>query len=155
MMITAEPAQQSYELKLTRVREVGESRPITSPEEAAGYWHEVIEQRSWFQPNREHVVTLLLDARSHIMGHHLVSIGTVNECMAHPRDIFGPVLCGSAYAFILMRNHPSGDPSPSQADISLTRRVKDGAALLLVELADHVIIGTTAKYFSFRESGMI
>ena len=154
-MSTATPTEQSYELKLTRVREVGASRSITSPEEAAEYWHEVIEERSWFHQTREHVVTLLLDNRRNIVGHHLVSIGTLNECLAHPRDILGPVLCGAAQFFILMHNHPSGDPSPSQADHSLTKRIRDGANLLCVELTDHVIVGAREEYFSFREAGLI
>lgn len=154
-MIATEPDQYAYELKLTRVREVGESRQITSPDEAADYWREVIELRSWFQPSREHVVTLLLNTRYNIIGHHLVSIGTMNECIAHPRDILGPVLCGSAYAFIVMHNHPSGDPSPSQADIRLTRQIREGGELLRVELADHVIVGRAGRYYSFREAGLI
>ena len=143
------------ELKLTRVREVGESRPITSPEEAAAYWHEVIEQRSWFHPTKEHVVVLHLNTRHHIVGHHLVSIGTLNECLAHPRDILGPVLCGAAYAFVLMHNHPSGDPSPSQADHMLTKRIKEGGELLSVALTDHVIVGEKERFYSFRESGLV
>lgn len=149
---TAEP---SYELKLTRVREVGASRPITSPEEAVEYWREVIEERSWFHSTREHVVTLLLNTRRNIIGHHLVSIGTLNECIAHPRDILGPVVCEGAFAFLLMHNHPSGDPSPSQADHSLTKRIRDGANLLSVELTDHVVVGEAEKYFSFREAGLL
>ena len=154
-MTSTDTVEQSYELKLTRVREVGESRPITGPEEAAEYWHEVIEERSWFHQTREHVVTLLLDNRRNIVGHHLVSIGTLNECLAHPRDILGPVLCGAAQFFILMHNHPSGDPSPSQADHSLTKRINEGANLLCVEMADHVVIGAQKRFFSFREAGLL
>jgi len=140
---------------MARVREVGESRCVSSPEEAAAYWHEVVEARSWFQPSREHVVTLLLNSRMHLSGHHLVSIGTLNECMAHPRDILGPVLCGAAFKFILMHNHPSGHAKPSPSDTALTRRVKEAADLLCVELADHVIVGSHGRYFSYREEGYL
>ena len=66
------------------------------------------------------------------------------------------VLCASAHAFLLMHNHPSGDPSPSQADRHLTRRVREGAELLGVELSDHIIVGEGVEpFFSFRDLGMV
>ena len=154
-MIVREDRDRAYELKLTRVCEVGSKRLIDSPEAAVEYWREVVEARSWFHPSKEHVVTLLLNTKHQIIGHNLVAVGSLNECIAHPRDILGPVICEPAHAFLLMHNHPSGDPSPSQADTRLTRQVRGGAELLRVELSDHVIVGGREKYFSFREMGLI
>jgi DNA repair protein RadC len=88
-----------------------------------------------------------------------VSLGSVNESIAHPRDVFRPAIIHSAYAVIVAHNHPSGDPSPSQADHSLTRRLREVAELLQIKLLDHVIIGAPAEgrapYFSFKEMGVL
>jgi len=84
---------------------------------------------------------------------------TVNESIAHPRDIFSPVFTAAAYAFILVHNHPSGDPAPSEADRRLTTRLSEAARLLQVQLLDHVILGTAdngrAPWFSFKQTGLI
>ena len=151
--------RQAYEFKLSRVREVGCSRKVDSPELAYAYWQEVISEADWFHENKEHLVVLLLNTRHNIDGHSLVSIGTLNESLAHPREILSPVVCGGAYAFILMHNHPSGDPGPSGADRQLTRRIAEGAEVLEVKMLDHVIAGAEQgdgePYFSFREMGLL
>ena len=132
---------------------------MDSPELAFEYWQDVICEAEWFSSCKEHLVVLLLNTRHNIEGHALVSIGTLNESLGHPREILSPVICGAAYAFILMHNHPSGDPSPSQADRQLTRRISEGAELLGVKLLDHVIAGSQQgdgePYFSFREMGLL
>jgi DNA repair protein RadC len=83
----------------------------------------------------------------------------VNESIAHPRDVFRPAVVSSAYAMIVVHNHPSGDPSPSQTDHSLTRRLAEAAELLQIKLLDHIIIGApseqSAGYFSFKEAGVL
>ena len=83
---------------------------------------------------------------------------TLSVVLLHERPGFA-VLCGGAYAFILMHNHPSGDPSPSQADRQLTRRLAEASNLLQLEMIDHVIAGRpnpdSDPYFSFREMGLL
>jgi DNA repair protein RadC len=83
----------------------------------------------------------------------------VNESIAHPREIFRPAVIASAYAVIVVHNHPSGDPSPSQADHSLTRRLAEAAELMQIKLLDHIIIGSQSNhshgYFSFKEAGVL
>ncbi|MFL6583325.1 MAG: DNA repair protein RadC [Chthoniobacterales bacterium] len=102
---------------------------------------------------------LLLDTRYRLIKVEEVSRGSVNESIAHPREIFRPALLASAYAVIVVHNHPSGDPSPSQSDHSLTRRLAEAAELLQIKLLDHIIIGAPAKdrppYFSFKEAGVL
>jgi DNA repair protein RadC len=71
-----------------------------------------------------------------------VSQGTLNEAPALPREIFKPVITHSAYSFLLVHNHPSGEPSPSEADLCLTRRIKEASRVLELNLIDHVIIGS-------------
>ena len=108
---------------------------------------------------RESLRVILLDTKYHLKGVHEVSLGSLNESIAHPREIFEPALRYSAFAFILVHNHPSGDPSPSEADRRLTVRLNEGARLLQIQMLDHVIIGTgdngRQPFFSFREAGLL
>ena len=89
-----------------------------------------------------------------------MSHSVVEESLSsYPRDIFRPVIGQSAYAFVLVHNHPSGDPAPSEADIRLTRRLAEGARVLQINVLDHVIVGQSFEgrpgYFSFKEAGVI
>ena len=81
----------------------------------------------------------------------LISMGVLGECLAHPREIFRPAIADSAHSIVVGHNHPSGDPSPSGVDSSLTRRLYLVADLLQIPLQDHVIVGGES-YFSFREA---
>ena len=109
--------------------------------------------------HKESLRVILLDTRYHLLRMEEVSLGSVNESIAHPRDVFRPAVISSAYAVIVVHNHPSGDPSPSQSDHSLTRRLAEAAELLQIKLLDHIIIGAPAEgrlpYFSFKEAGVL
>jgi len=109
--------------------------------------------------HKESLRVILLDTRYHLIRIEEVSIGSVNESIAHPRDVFRPAVVSSAYAVIVVHNHPSGDPSPSQTDHSLTRRLAEAAELLQIKLLDHIIIGAPSEqgagYFSFKEAGVL
>ncbi len=109
--------------------------------------------------SRESLRVVLLDTKLQLMRTEEVSSGSLNESTAHPREIFRPAFLHSAYAIILVHNHPSGDPAPSDADHRLTRRLAEAATLLQIRLFDHIIIGTADNgrrpYFSFREAGII
>jgi DNA repair protein RadC len=108
---------------------------------------------------KEEMRVILLDTRYRLIRVETISRGTVNESIAHPREIFRPAVIASAYAVIVVHNHPSGDPSPSQADHSLTRRLAEAAELMQIKLLDHIIIGAQANngpgYFSFKEAGVL
>jgi DNA repair protein RadC len=108
---------------------------------------------------KESLRVILLDTRYHFIKIEEVSLGSLNESVAHPREIFQPALIHSAYAIIVVHNHPSGDPSPSEADLRLTRRLAEAAKLLQITLLDHVIIGSPrdgrAPYYSFKEAGIL
>jgi DNA repair protein RadC len=109
--------------------------------------------------DRESLRVVLLDTRYRLIAVREVSRGTVNESLAHPREIFKPAITHSAYAFVLAHNHPSGDPSPSDADLRLTRKVGAGACLLQIQMLDHLICGVASNgkpgYFSFKEAGLL
>lgn len=107
----------------------------------------------------ESLQVVLLNTKLNSMGIVEVSRGTINETPAHPREILKPVIVRAAFGFILVHNHPSGDPSPSRADESLTRRLREACELMQLRFIDHVIIGTRSAgrqpWFSFREAGLL
>jgi DNA repair protein RadC len=109
--------------------------------------------------HKESLRVILLDTKYHLLRIEEVSLGSINESIAHPRDVFRPAIISSAYAVIVVHNHPSGDPAPSQSDHSLTRRLSEAAELLQIRLLDHIIIGAPAEgraaYFSFKEAGVL
>ncbi len=109
--------------------------------------------------HKESLRVILLDTRYRLIRLEEVSLGSVNESIAHPRDVFRPAVVASAYAVIVVHNHPSGDPAPSQSDHSLTRRLAEAAELLQIKLLDHIIIGAPGEgrlpYFSFKEAGIL
>ncbi|MCB1232638.1 MAG: DNA repair protein RadC [Verrucomicrobiae bacterium] len=145
-----------FEFGRRLARERYQDLPIDSPE--AVYDLLGAEMRGLTQ---ESVRLVLLDNRANLLHVTEVTRGTLNECIAHPRDIFRTAIAWSAASFILVHNHPSGNPSPSQADIRLTRQLRDAAELLKIEMHDHVIVGSPSSdlasqpYYSFRESGLI
>ena len=109
--------------------------------------------------NRESLRVILLDTKYHLLRIEEISLGSLNESVAHPREIFRPALIYSAYAMIVAHNHPSGDPSPSDTDYRLTRRLSEGAQVLQITLLDHVIIGAPngarPAFYSFKKAGIL
>ena len=108
----------------------------------------------------ETVRVLLVNTRLTFIRQEQISHGSVNESMAYPRDILRPALVHAAWGFILVHNHPSGDPSPSDADFRMTRRVREASEIVGIKFLDHVIIGAPSDsralpYFSFREAGVL
>jgi len=89
---------------------------------------------------KEHFVGLYLNARHELLHKELISIGTVNASIVHPRDVFVPALLHNATAVIVVHNHPSGDATPSPEDRDVTQRLKEGGRLLGISVLDHIII---------------
>lgn len=151
----------AHEYKLVSLREcptTTASRIVDTPEKAEDYFRQHIAPASWFDPEREIFVVLLVNARRSVKGHNLVSTGTADTILVHPREVFAPAVVIRAHALILMHNHPSGDPTPSEADIKVTRDLIRAGQVLKIDVLDHVIIGTTARdrargYASLRELG--
>jgi DNA repair protein RadC len=144
------------EWKIVAVRETasGELPQCCSPEDAAAYWRTHIVSAPHFNPDCECFVVLLVNVKQRIRGHHLVSIGSLNETMANPREVFRAAVIGAAHGVVLMHNHPSGDPTPSTADVSITKRLVESGKLLGIQVHDHVIIGER-QHCSLREAGVI
>lgn len=154
------PAALAWPGNHVRVAWVGERiapSPVATPLEAAAYWFANIPAHPFFDPAKEHLAVLLMNAKLRCFAWNLVSVGILNEALAHPREVFRPALVAAAYGIVLMHNHPSGDSAPSEADRRLTSRLLEAGRLLQVQLIDHIIVGVTGpdRHFSFRESGLI
>ena len=102
-----------------------------------------------------------LDRKNRLIRQIEVTSGTATGSLVHPREVFRAAIRESACMIIVVHNHPSGDPAPSQADIQVTRRLREAAQAVDIELADHVIIGTPTGdpaargYYSFRAAGLL
>jgi len=105
--------------------------------------------------DREHFVALLLDAQCQLIGIHTVAIGSLDTCIVHPRELFKAVILANAASIILAHNHPSGDPTPSLEDRTVTRQLADAGEMLGIDVQDHVIIGEGSLYCSFMEAGLL
>jgi DNA repair protein RadC len=109
--------------------------------------------------HQEVVRVVLLDAQNRCITKVEIAKGTVNQSLAHPREIFRPAIIHSAYAFVMVHNHPSGDASPSEADLQITKRLVSAARILQINFLDHVIVGQAMVggrgFFSFQEAGLL
>lgn len=103
---------------------------------------------------REHLMTIYLNARNEMIFKKPMFIGTLNASLVHPREIFAEALRQNAASVILVHNHPSGDPEPSEDDLEITKRLIEAGKIMGIDVLDHVII-TKNKVFSFRERGLI
>ena len=100
---------------------------------------------------REYFLVLHCDGKNRIIAVDVSSIGSLNQSIVHPREIYKTALLSSAAAIILVHNHPTGDPTPSTEDMTITRRITEAGELLGIRVLDHIIIGD--NYYSFAENG--
>ena len=122
---------------------------FNDPATIAEYYMEEMRHRK-----QECMKLLMLNTKSKLIGETNISQGTVNSTVVSPRELFIEALEKEAVSIILVHNHPSGDPTPSNHDILLTKRVKDAGALIGVDLLDHIIIGNNC-YVSFAEAKLM
>lgn len=124
------------------------------PLAVAEYWKSHVTTATWYNPECECLVVFLLNAARRIRGHHVVSIGIMDAILVHPREVFRAAIIGGAASIILAHNHPSGDPTPSAADIRTTQELVRIGKLVRIEVLDHVIIGNP-RHSSLREMGFL
>jgi len=123
---------------------------FTQPDQLAKYLHLHIGNS-----HREIFAVMLLDQKHQLIELvHLFS-GTVNQASVHPREVVKTVMINNASAVVLAHNHPSGDPTPSQADINITRKIKDALALIDVRVLDHIVIGDKGRFESLAQRGEV
>jgi DNA repair protein RadC len=131
----------------------GEAPLLDTPERVAEFMREKVRQL-----NTEQFFALHLNTRRRLVKHEIISNGTLDTILVHARDVFRSAIAANAAALVLVHNHPSGDPTPSEADIKVTRDLIRAGQLLKIELLDHVIVGHPTEqrpkgWASLRELG--
>ena len=112
------------------------------------------ELKEYHNKKQEYFIAIYLDGANHICDINVVTIGILNQSLVHPREVFAPAIEKRCASVIVAHNHPSGNLTPSSADIEVTKRLKESGKLLGIELLDHIIF-TPNGYFSFDEEGMM
>ena len=145
----------AFALAARLARSEAEARAVDTPEDVSRLLGEEMRLLDY-----ESVRVICLNTQHKVLAVEEVTRGTLNESLFHPREAFRPALARQAHAVILVHNHPSGDPRPSDADVAVTRRMKEAGALLQVELLDHVILGAPRAgdekaFFSFKNEGFL
>ena len=102
---------------------------------------------------QEHFYCVYLDTKNHIIKDKLLFIGTINQSLVHPREVFKEAYLLSASSIICVHNHPSGNVNPSNNDIVITKQLREVGLLLGINVLDHIIIGKD-KYYSFNDNGI-
>ena len=122
---------------------------ITSPGILANYFMEQLRHE-----REEQFIVVSLNAKCEMVSEDIVSIGSLTASIVHPREVYKIAIKRSAHSIIAIHNHPSGDPSPSKEDISITKRLKESGELMGVPLLDHIVIGD-GIYKSFKEESYL
>lgn len=134
--------------KVVKEREF-EYGSVSCASEAVGIFRKLMEDSA-----EEYFWMLCMDAKGKIVGCHEISHGDLTATAVHPREVFKRAILNNAASIIVSHNHPSGDPTPSMEDISLTARISEAGKLMGVKMLDHIIIGD-GEYHSFAGSGML
>jgi DNA repair protein RadC len=127
-----------------------------TPEKIAAYWRANVQTSVTFSPTVENAVVIFLNTRRRITGHLHLATGTLDTLLIHPREVFRAAILANAAAIVIGHQHPSGDSTPSEADIKVTRDLIRAGQLLKIDILDHVVIGHPAEgkgFSSLRELG--
>jgi len=138
-----------YRVNLIRESDdASEWNPLSNPKDVFGYIKPLQDK------DREYFVAIFLNAQNIPLGVHLISIGDLTRSIVSPRESFKAAILASACSCVFAHNHPSGNPEPSEADIKITRILKNAGELLGIPVYDHIIVGNDS-YYSFQESGSL
>lgn len=125
------------------------NRVISSPADSAEIIRDFIENS-----DREQMIMCCLDTKNQPTSISIVSIGSLNSAIIHPREVYKTAILSNASSIIIAHNHPSGNPDPSHEDITLTNRLDEAGKIIGIKLLDHLIIGY-GNFYSFKEEGML
>lgn len=122
---------------------------VKGPEDVAAYAMPVLRHEQ-----RENFCIVLMNIKNQILSMPIISVGSLTSSIVHPREVFKAAVQGTAASIILVHNHPSGDPTPSREDISVTQRLVKVGQLMDIPVLDHVVIGDE-RYVSLKEQGLM
>jgi DNA repair protein RadC len=112
-------------------------------------------------PTREYCVLVVLNSKNYIIATKILTVGTVNQTLVSTKDVLRQILLCGGTAFIICHNHPSGDPSPSSADLRVTNSLREASKIIDIAFHDHIVLGEVendpkgAGYYSFKEGGYV
>ena len=159
---TEEVPEKTRSIKFRTIRPVFET--LTVKENVAGYFNpkarltsptQIWELFRWLgRETKEYMIVLLMDGKNRISAVDICSIGTLNQSLCHPREIFKSALMVSCASIVILHNHPSGCTLPSSEDIQITRRLKEASEIIGIKLLDHLVVSDT-EYTSFVERGLL
>jgi DNA repair protein RadC len=147
------------EFKVIRLQETATDSPLTDdPQKLVDWLVPLLSNAVRYNQDSENMIVVLLNTRRRPIGFEIISNGTLDTILIHPREVFKPAIVLGASAVILAHNHPSGDPTPSEADIKATRDMIRAGQLIKIDVLDHVIIGQATPdrpkaWASLRELG--
>jgi DNA repair protein RadC len=147
------------EFRAQRLRDIPHDTPLANnPEQLAQFARQAMAGAAWYNPEVEQLVCVSLSTRRRVTGFWLVSCGTIDTILCHPREVFRTAVLVNAASLVLVHNHPSGDPTPSEADVKVTRDMIRAGLVVKIEVVDHVILGHVQSaggrgYCSMRELG--
>ena len=127
-----------------------EQRRITSPSVAANLMEAFLDGL-----DREELIVIALDTKNQPTTINVCSRGSLNSSIVHPREVFKTAILGNAASIVIGHNHPSGDTTPSNEDLNITKRLIDAGKILGINLIDHIIVGSDGEYTSLKERGDI
>jgi len=127
-----------YEIfrRTNKLTKKGFKQKINTAQDVFNYFVDELQDKK-----KEQFYALFLDTKNKIIGEELISVGTLNTSLVHPREVFNPAIKASANSIILIHNHPSGDCKPSKDDLDVTKKLRDAGELIGIKIIDHVIIG--------------
>jgi DNA repair protein RadC len=137
------------------VREQSTGPLIVTPDHCANYLNHVQDLA------QEVFIAITLNTKNRVINRHLISLGTLNSSLVHPREVFRVAILDGAAAMILSHNHPSGDVTPSSEDIKITRQLVSAGEVMGIKILDHVILGSPSPhesanpFLSLREAGLV
>ena len=134
--------------RLEGYSEAGDKPVIKTPDDVAGLVKGRLKGKK-----KEHFLALLLDTRNQLIKVAEISIGSLDTSIVHPREVFKEAISASAASVIFVHNHPSGDPTASEDDIKLTKRLAEVGEIMGIDVLDHIII-TDKKYLSLKREGL-
>ena len=144
----AKAAQILASMELAKRYTIQNNRRITSAKDVYDELHQYRDKK------QEHFLSITLDGASHIINSRVVFIGTLNQSIVHPREVFADAIADRAAGIIIAHNHPSGTLEASRADLQITQRLKEVSKLVGIELLDHVIL-TRGGFYSFADEGLL
>ena len=147
------------EFKVCRMNDapIASQPKCDNPQTVGGWLREQLATAVMFRPDVENLIVVSLSVRCWPIGFEVIANGTLDTILCHPREVFKSAIVANAHSIILAHNHPSGDPTPSEADIKVTRDMVRAGQLMKIEVRDHIILGDKAVHptgwCSLREMG--